>query len=156
MLADALSAMHDAGYLHRDIKPSNIGFTSDDSPKLLDFGLAREPNDDAIAGGTLRYLSPEILSGRAAGEADDVWSLCVVLYEMVSGKHPFAGDGIDEVTERIRSQNVGSPNLPVENPGPPASVIDFAASVLSAPRSARPATARGFADTLCELISYEE
>ena len=65
-LADGLAAMHDSGYLHRDTRPSNIGFTSDGSPKLLDFGLAREPNDDAIAGGTLRYLSPEILSGRPA------------------------------------------------------------------------------------------
>ena len=72
VLADVLAAMHDSGYLHRDIKPSNIGFTSDGFPKLLDFGLVREPNDDAIAGGTLRYLSPEILSGRPADEADDV------------------------------------------------------------------------------------
>ena len=156
VLADALAAMHDAGYLHRDIKPGNIGFTSDGSPKLLDFGLAREPSDDAMAGGTLRYLSPEILSNRPAGEADDVWSLCVVLYEMVSGKHPFAGDGIDEVTERIRRQNVGGRDLLAEDSSSTASVIEFAASVLSAPRSARPATPRGFADMLRELESQEK
>ena len=156
VLADALAAVHDAGYLHRDIKPGNIGFTSDGSPKLLDFGLAHEPNDDAIAGGTLRYMSPEILSGRPAEEADDVWSLCVVLYEMVSGMHPFAGGSIDEVTERIRRQNIGGRNLPAEGSGPTASVIEFAASVLSAPRSDRPATARGFADLLRELASYEK
>ena len=156
VLADGLAAMHDAGYLHRDIKPSNIGFTSDGSPKLLDFGLAQEPNDDAIAGGTLRYLSPDILSGRPASEADDVWSLCVVLYEMVSGMHPFAPGSIDEVTERIRRQNIGGPELPAEGSGPTASVIEFAASVLSASRSARPATARGFADLLRELASHEK
>ena len=156
VLADALAAVHDAGYLHRDIKPGNIGFTSDGSPKLLDFGLAHEANDDAIAGGTLRYLSPEILSGRPADEADDVWSLCVVLYEMVSGMHPFAGGSIDEVTERIRRQNIDGRELPAEGSGPPASVIEFAASVLSAPRSDRPATARGFADLLRELASYEK
>jgi len=156
MLADGLAAMHDSGYLHRDIKPSNIGFTSDGSPKLLDFGLAREPNDDAIAGGTLRYLSPEILSGRPADEADDVWSLCVVLYEMVSGVHPFAGDGINEVTDQIRRQNVGGPDLPAEDFRPEASVIEFAASVLSAPRSARPATARGLADALRSLVPHKK
>lgn len=156
VLADALAAMHDAGYLHRDIKPSNIGFTSDRFPKLLDFGLAHGPKDDAVTGGTLRYLSPEVLSGRRAGEADDVWSLCVVLYEMVSGRHPFAGDGIDEVTERIRRQNVGGPKLPAEGSGPQASVIDFAASVLSAPRSDRPATAHAFVDTLRSLVRHEK
>ena len=88
-LADALAALHDAGYLHRDIKPSNIGFTSDGSPKLLDFGLSRETDDLALAGGTPQYASPEVLAGHPAGQADDVWSLCVVLYEMVAGRHPF-------------------------------------------------------------------
>ena len=155
-LADGLAAMHDSGYLHRDIKPSNIGFTSDGSPKLLDFGLAREPNDDAIAGGTLRYMSPEILSGRPADESGDVWSLCVVLYELVSGVHPFAGESIDEVTERIRRQDIGSPDPPPEDFGPETSVIEFAASVLSAPRSARPATARAFADMLRKLVPQEK
>ena len=50
----------------------------------------------------MRYLSPEVLSGRPADEADDVWSLCVMLHEIVSGEHPFAGNGVDEVTDRIR------------------------------------------------------
>ena len=156
VLADGLAAMHDAGYLHRDIKPSNIGFTSDGSVKLLDFGLAHEPNDEAITGGTPRYVSPEILAGRPADEADDVWSLCVVLYEMVSGRHPFAGGSVDEVTERIRRQNLGGRDLPEAFAGPQGWVIDFAALVLSAPRSARPATAREFADTLRELVGQEK
>ena len=91
--------------MHGDIKPSNVGFTSDGSPKLLDFGLARETSDAAATrGGTVRYLSPEVLSGRPADEADDVWSLCVMLHEIVSGEHPFTGNGVDEVTDRIRRQ----------------------------------------------------
>ena len=53
-----------------------------------------------LAGGTLRYASPEIVSDRPAAEGDDVWSLCVVLYEMVSGEHPFAGGSADEVARR--------------------------------------------------------
>ena len=90
-LAEALAALHAAGSLHGDVKPSNIGFTSDGSPKLLDFGLSREMDDTTLAGGTLHYSSPEVLSGRPADEADDVWSLCVVLYEMVTGRRPFDG-----------------------------------------------------------------
>ena len=72
------------------------------APKLRDFGLACETNDADTRGGTLHYLSPEMLSGLPAEEADDVWSLCVVLREMVAGAHPFAGGGVDEVAGRIR------------------------------------------------------
>ena len=63
-LAGALAALHEAGYLHGDVKPGNIGFTAGGSPKLLDFGLAREANDAGMLGGTLRYASPEVLAGR--------------------------------------------------------------------------------------------
>ncbi len=105
-LAGVLAALHGAGYLHGDVKPSNIGFTADGSPKLLNFGLPRGPNDARVADGTLRYLSPDVLDGRRAEEADDVWSLCVVLYEMVSGRHPFAGGGVDDVVDRIGNQRL--------------------------------------------------
>ncbi len=148
VLADALAAIHDAGYLHGDIKPSNIGFTSEGSPKLLDFGLAHEPQDGVIAGGTLRYVSPEVLSGRSAEEADDVWSLCVVLYEMVSGVHPFAGGGIEEVTHGILQQRVGSSGRSSAGSGSAAAVTGFAGLVLSSVRSERPATAHTFAAKL--------
>ena len=149
LLADALAALHEAGYMHGDIKPSNVGFTSDGSPKLLDFGLARETSDAAATrGGTVRYLSPEVLSGRPADEADDVWSLCVMLHEIVSGEHPFAGNGVDEVTDRIRRQRLGRAARAPAGPDASSALIAFTASMLAAPRSARPATARAFADAL--------
>ena len=144
VLADALAALRESGYLHGDVKPSNIGFTSKGSPKLLDFGLARETDDAAIAGGTLRYLSPEVLSGHPAQEADDVWSLCVVLYEMVCGEHPFAAGGIDEVADRIARQRL----CRHAGPAAPSEAVAFAGSMLTAPRSARPASARAFAAAL--------
>ena len=90
LLADALAAGHGAGYLH-GVKPSNVGFASDGSPKLLDFGLAHEANDATGMGGTLRYLSPEVLSGRPVDERDDVWSLCVMVYEMVRASKRLRG-----------------------------------------------------------------
>ena len=105
-LADALAAPHEKGCLHGDVKPSNIGFTAEGSPKLLDFGLAQAVDDAAMVGGTLPYLSPEVLAGRTAGEADDVWALSVVLYEMVSGRHPFGGGALEEVQSRIRLRGV--------------------------------------------------
>ncbi len=145
-LAGALAALHDAGYLHGDIKPSNIGFTAGGSPKLLDFGLAREANGGGVVGGTLRYASPEILSGRPAEEADDVWSLAVVLYEMVSGEHPFAGDDADEVTQRIRRRRVRPAGRPLDLATHAAAAL--AMSVLSAPRRDRPPTAPAFAEAL--------
>ena len=147
-LAGALATLHEAGYLHGDVKPSNVGLTSNGSPKLLDFGLARAANDADSRGGTLRYLSPEVLSGRPADEADDVWSLCVLLHEMVAGEHPFAGGGIAEVTDRIRRQRLGRGARPAAGSGSPAAVTAFTASMLTAVRSARPASAHAFAAAL--------
>ena len=151
-IAAALAALHDAGCLHGDVKPSNIGFTESGFPKLLDFGLARGADDGgAIAGGTLRYASPEVLSGRPADAADDVWSLCVVLYEMVTAEHPFAGGGVGEVTRRIRRRRVGHRGGSAEcRPMSPAAA--FAASVLAASRRVRPATAAAFAEALRAVV----
>ena len=150
-LAAALAALHAAGYLHGDIKPSNIGFTPDGSPKLLDFGLARETGDASRAGGTPHYASPEVLSGRRAGEADDVWSLCVVLYEMVAGQHPFRGTDINEVTDRIRRQRIRAGG-PSRAGSEPAAALVFATSMLTATPAARPATAGAFADALHRVL----
>ncbi|MXY24558.1 MAG: serine/threonine protein kinase [Acidobacteria bacterium] len=149
-LAEALGTLHEAGYLHGDVKPSNIGFTSNGLPKLLDFGLARGPNDLRVAGGTLRYLSPEVLEGRPADEPDDVWSLCVVLYEMVAGGHPFAANDVDGVVDRIRHQRVNSQARPASGSDASLRVATFAGWLLTAPRSARPTSARALADALRE------
>ncbi len=102
-VAGALDAMHAKGILHRDVKPDNIFLTRDDAgrwqPKLIDFGLARL--DEKARGtritqrgvliGTPVYLSPERLRGEDARAPDDVWGVCVVLYEMVTGALPFEG-----------------------------------------------------------------
>ena len=150
-LADALAALHEKGVLHGDVKPSNIGFTAEGSPKLLDFGLAHAVDDAATVGGTLPYLSPEVLAGRPAEEADDVWSLCVVLYEMVSGRHPFAGGAIEEVQSRIRRQRLATGEPAAAAPPSAAAATAFAASILTATRAKRPGTARAFAAALAAL-----
>ena len=151
-LADALAALHEKGCLHGDVKPSNIGFTAEGAPKLLDFGVAHAVDDAAMLGGTLSYLSPEVLAGRPAEAADDVWSLCVVLDEMVAGRHPFAGGDLEQVRHRIRRQRLVADD-PDASTAPTAAttVAAFAASILTAPRARRPGTAPAFAAALAAV-----
>ncbi|MGA9564361.1 MAG: protein kinase [Candidatus Korobacteraceae bacterium] len=111
-LADALAHAHGHGVVHRDLKPSNIMVTPDGRIKLLDFGLARpipmtETGSTAslIHGeklaGTLPYMAPEILTGSTAQASSDIWSFGVVLYEMVTGRHPFRGRTEFELSSAI-------------------------------------------------------
>ncbi len=93
-----------------------------------------------------------MLTGRPAEAADDVWSLCVVLYEMVAGRQPFAGGTLAEVQRRIRRQRLaaGGPDAAAA-PTAAAAVAAFAASILTAPRAGRPGTAPAFAAALAEV-----
>ena len=157
-LAGALSALHAAGYRHGDVKPSNVAFTAQGTVKLLDFGLVGLSGSRApVAGGTVPYLSPEALGGAPAAVADDVWALGVVLFEMVAGRRPFAGETADEVAEAIRCRSF-APTAPAAGSPPDAgaAVLAFAGAVLTAPRPARPATAEAFAAGLRARLRHIE
>ncbi len=98
-VADALAAAHARGLVHRDIKPSNVLVQLDGRVKVTDFGIAKAADqageDLTRAGnvlGTARYLAPEQLEGRTVDERADVYSLGLVLYEMLSGRPPFGAD----------------------------------------------------------------
>ena len=111
-VAAALQVAHEAGVVHRDVKPENVMLRRDGIAKVVDFGIAKlgaqpaEPDAparslvDTGAGtlvGTAAYMSPEQARGAAVDERTDVWSLGVVLYEMVSGRKPFAGETASEL-----------------------------------------------------------
>lgn len=112
-LASALSCAHRAGIIHGDVKPSNIRVTEDDKVKLVDFGVARFASQvfgsDRVLG-TPAYLSPEQIEGRKQDGRSDLFSLGVVLYEMITGVRPFAGDSLGEVCAQILTANPISPS----------------------------------------------
>jgi Protein kinase domain len=174
VLADVLQHVHEAGVLHRDVKPNNIGFTRRRSPKLLDFGLAhlldvvgqgplptRSTTDVVTTSlsviahaqsaegrivGTPLYLSPEAVAGERPQPSFDIWSLTIVLYESIAGKHPVAGRNVFETLDLITRCEI--PDITGLRPDCPAPLAQFFRRALSQDARARPSTARDLTERL--------
>jgi eukaryotic-like serine/threonine-protein kinase len=174
-LADALAYLHARAIVHRDVKPANIGFLSDGTPKLLDFGLARmiddspmplhEPGPRALdysrvhgdphlslvtrcgrVLGTPLYLAPEVTLGAVVGPGADLWGLALSLYEAIAGQNPLRGDTIDATARRITGQGV--PDIRTLEVGCPAALAVFFGTALAKDPTRRFQTAPALANAL--------
>ncbi len=140
-VTDALTRAHDNSIIHRDIKPENILLTPDGTPRLSDFGVAwllEQPDEGGEApriGGSPYYMSPQRWEGAPARPADDIWSLGVVMFEMLAGRAPFFGR--TEMATMHAIWNDPTPDLRALRPDLPpgyAAIIERCLEKLSARR----------------------
>ncbi len=132
-IADAVESAHEQGIIHRDLKPANIKVRPDGTVKVLDFGLARVDSSvmsDALdaatitaAGtrhgtilGTAAYMSPEQARGRSVDRRTDIWAFGCILFEMLSGRRAFAGDGATDTISHVLQREPDWTSLPRQTP----------------------------------------
>ncbi len=151
-VACALGAAHRKGVIHGDVKPANVLITEDGRVKLMDFGMARLASRDSAATplvGTPAYWCPEQIMGKPQDARSDIFSLGVVLYEMVTGKRPFDADSLQGICGRVLSSTPLPPSH--ANPSLPAGFDGVVARCLAKDPSARYTTTEALAEELYPL-----
>ena len=112
---DALEYAHNQGYIHRDVKPQNVLLTTDKTVKLTDFGIAKETNaqtrtyDGNNVIGSVHYISPEQAKGENVGKESDLYSVGIMLYELLVGKPPFEGENSVQIALKQIKENIKLP-----------------------------------------------
>jgi len=157
--ARALSYAHKKGIVHRDIKPSNILVGSNGQVKLVDFGIAAAIDDSALTStgqlvGSPRYMSPEQARGEIITESSDLFSLGMVLYQLITGTSPFEGDsGVVVIGKLAYQDNEINLFFP---PGVNTTVIQLTMSLLKRKPYERIQSAKQLAKQLAAIISEED
>lgn len=133
-LADALTRAHHLKIVHRDLKPANVLIANDGTPRLTDFGVARLSREEQVTEtngivGTFNYLAPEALDGSRVDNRADIWAFGVMLYEMLTHHHPFAGKTISEVITNILNRQ--PPDLEALQPETPIALVDLIGRMLN-------------------------
>ena len=142
-LLDGLDYLHQHGVIHRDLKPQNILVTAQGETKLIDLGLARHhqvsrATDKGTLVGTPHYIAPELLQEMELDVRSDLYSLGVLVYEMLSGRLPFPQNELMPLLQNIMMQ----PAPPLEPLGPvPAGLVEWVQGLLQKDPAARPASA---------------
>ena len=113
-VCDGLAEAHQLGVVHRDLKPSNIMIDADGNARIMDFGIARSIEGKGITGagvmiGTPEYMSPEQVEGKDSDQRSDIYSLGVILYEMVTGRVPFEGDTALSIAVKHKTEEPKDP-----------------------------------------------
>ena len=149
-IAQALSIIHTAGIVHRDLKPANIMRRADGSVALIDFGISQSSLSDGTEGpakperitGTPYYMSPEQARGEATDERTDLYSLGIILYQMLAGERPYVGDDTQSILDRHCEAPV--PRLP----SPVAAFQPVLDRLLAKRPEQRPSSARALMETI--------
>jgi serine/threonine-protein kinase len=154
-MASALSVAHRKGVIHGDVKPANMLITDDGRVKLMDFGMARLASRDTGATpllGTPAYWCPEQIMGKPQDARSDLFSLGVVLYEMVVGKRPFDADSLQGICGRVLSSTPLPPSH--ANPSVPTGFDAVVGRCLAKDPATRYATAESLAEDLYPLARH--
>ena len=158
-VASALSGAHERGVIHRDVKPQNVLLTASGDAKVTDFGIARAASESSLSGtsmilGTVSYMSPEQAMGKVVGPRSDLYSLGVVLHEMLAGQVPFEAE--TPLAVSMKHVNQPAPSISEANPGVPDGLNAVRAKLLAKSPEDRYASALDVVEDLRRVRRGEE